>query len=73
MLILQSVGPLIPPRAGKVVSMCNYHDKLVIITEYGELFELADDGFGNYRLRDQLVARVNHLETKVQAAQDALA
>lgn len=74
MLIIQEVGQLIPHRAGKVISMCSYHDKLVIVTEYGELFELADDGFGNYRLREQLVSRVNELEKKKknQAARDAL-
>lgn len=51
----------IPPRAGKIVSMCQYQDRVLVACEYG-IYELVDDGYKGYRMSEHLVTRINELE-----------
>lgn len=61
MLVIESVGPIIETKHGKVVGMCQYRDRVLVITEHGELFEIVDDG-RDYSAVQRLVARINELE-----------
>lgn len=61
MLVIESVGPIIEAKHGKVVGMCPYRDRVLVITEYGDLFEIVDDGH-EYSAVQRLVNRINELE-----------
>ena len=63
MLVIQDVSFAIPPKAGKIVSMCQFRDRILVACEYG-LYELQEDGLHSYSMYERLVAQVNEAEKR---------
>jgi hypothetical protein len=63
MLLIEQIDLHLPTGAGRIVSMCQHRDKVLLATEYC-LYELQDDGIGGYSAVQRLIHRINELESK---------
>jgi cyanate permease len=63
MLLIEEIGLILPPTAGRLVAMCQYQGYVLLATERG-LFKLVEDGIGGYSAVKYMVARLNELENR---------
>lgn len=65
MLTIQDISFALPASYGKIVGLCQYRDRVIVACEHG-LYELVDDGFQDYSMRERLVSELNEAKKKLE-------